>query len=159
MTQDDYSIGGAANGISSQVAPIAVYDDGSGASEVSLTWPGGPITAVQRVSGIIGAGENKFPWPGLEISLMNASSGSIAKAVTDSSGHFAFEGIPSGYYALHLSDPRPKTGGYLPKFEGNIPIEVRADAHNGELPLWGFAMSSCGLIAYTREDSMIVFGP
>lgn len=158
LTQDDYFIGGTANGISSQVVPIAVYDDGSGVSEVSLIWPGGPITAVRGVSGILGAGDSKFPWPGLEISLMNATSGSIANAVTDSSGHFAFERIPSGFYALHVKDPRPQVGGYLSKLEGNIPIEVRTDASNVELPRWGLVMSSCGLSAYKDEHSMIIFG-
>lgn len=159
LTQDDYFIGGAANGILSQVVPIAVYDDGSGVSEVSLKWPGGPVTAVRSVSGTFGAGESGFPWPGLEISLINASSGSVASAVTDSSGHFAFEKIPSGFYALHVKDPRPPSGGYLSKLEGNIPIEVRADASNVELPRWGLVMSSCGISAYKDEHTMIIFGP
>jgi hypothetical protein len=137
LTQDDYFIGGTANGISSQVVPIAVYDDGSGVSEVPLTWPGGPVTVVRSVSGTFAGGKHKFPWPGLEISLPNASSASIAKGVTDSSGHFVFQGIPSGFYALQVSDPGPNTGGYLSQLEGDIPIEVRADAPNRELPLFG----------------------
>jgi hypothetical protein len=159
LTQDDYTIGATGNGISSEVMPIQVYDDGSGISEVSLTWPGGPITVVQSVSGIFGAGEEKSPWPGLEISLKSVSPGSIAKGVTDSSGHFAFQGISSGFYALHVSDPRPNTGGYLSKLEGDIPIEVRADAPSRELPLWGLVLSSCGLAAYKDKHSMIIFSP
>jgi len=114
---------------------------------------------VRSVSGTFRAGKDKFPWPGLEISLKNASSGSIAKAVTDSRGHFAFPGIGSGFYALDVSDPGPNTGGYLSKLEGDIAIEVRADAPNRELPFWGLVMTSCGLAAYQDGHSMIIFGP
>jgi len=158
LTQDDYSLGATSNGISSEVVQVQVYDDGSGVSEVSLTWPGGPITAVQNVSGVLGAGKEKDPWPGLEVSLKSALPGNIAKALTDASGHFTFNGIPSGFYVMHVSDPRPSTG-YLSKLEGDIAIQVSADAANRELPLWGLAMGSCGLSAYKDANSMIIFSP
>jgi hypothetical protein len=158
LAQDDYSLGATGNGISSEVVQIQVYDDGSGVSEISLTWPGGPITGVQSVSGVFGSGREKEPWPGLEVSLKNTSSGNIAKAVTDASGRFTFRRIPSGFYALHVSDPRPKEG-YLPKLEGDIAIQVSADAANSELPRWGLVMGSCGLSAYKDANSMIIFSP
>jgi hypothetical protein len=158
LMQDDYTLGAMSNGISSEVAQIQVYDDDSGVSEVSLTWPGGPITAVQSLSGVLGSGKEHDPWPGLEVSLKNTSSGNIAKAVTDASGHFTFRGIPSGFYALHVSDPR-LSAGYLSKLEGDLAIQVSPDAANRELPRWGLVMSSCGLSAYKDEHSMIIFGP
>ena len=158
LTQDDYSLGATGNGISSQVIQIQVYDDGPGASEVSLTWPGGPITAVQNVSGEFGAGKEKDPWPGLEVFLRNSSSGNIAKVVTDSSGHFTLHGIPPGFYALHVSDPRPNVGRLL-KLDGNIAIQVSPDATDHELPRWGLVMGSCGLSAYKDANSMIIFSP
>jgi hypothetical protein len=159
LTQDDYSLGAMGNGISSEVVQIQVYDDGpSRASEVSLTWPGGPIAAVQSVSGVFGAGKEKDPWPGLEVSLKNASPGNIAQVVTDASGHFTFREVSQGFYALHVSDPRPSVG-YPSRLEGNIAIQVSLDASNLELPRWGLVMGSCGLSAYRDANSMIIFSP
>jgi hypothetical protein len=136
-----------------------VFDDGSGLSEVSLTWPGGPITSVQNVSGVLAEGKEKTPWPGLEVSLRSAvSSGGVTKTLPDSSGHFAFKGVPAGFYALHIDDLQPNTG-YLSKVEGDIPIRVTADAPNASLPLWGLVAGSCGLSAYTDANSIIIFGP
>jgi hypothetical protein len=159
LTQDDYTLAATGNGISSGVVQIQVYDDSpSGVSEVSLTWPGGPITAIQSVSGVFGAGKEKDPRPGLEVSLKNASSGNIAKVMTDASGHFMFREVSPGFYALHVSDPRPSVGS-LSKLEGDIAIQVTPDATNGELPRWGLVMSSCGLSAYKDANSMIIFSP
>jgi hypothetical protein len=159
FVQDDYTIGATYNGVSSSVAQIQVYDDGSGSSEVSLTWPGGPITQVQSISGVLGSGKGKDPWPGLELALRSASPAeSIAKTTTDSSGHFAFRDTPPGFYALHVRDQHA-SGGYLSKLEGDIVIQVSSEAANRELPLWGLIMSSCGLTAYKDEHSMIIFGP
>ena len=158
LMQDDYTLGAAGNGVSSQVVPIQVYDDGSGASEVSLTWPGGPITVVQNISGVLGAGKEKDPWPGLEVLLKNASSGNIAQVVTDPSGQFTFRGVSPGFYVLHVRDPRPSVEP-LSNLEGDIAIQVTPDATDRELPRWGLEMSSCGLSAYKDANSMIIFSP
>ena len=158
LTQDDYTLGASGNGTNSQVVRIQVYDDGSGASEVSLTWPGGPITVVQNISGVLGAGREKDPWPGLEVLLKNATSGNIAQVVTDASGHFVFRGVSPGFYVLHVRDPRPSAGP-LSKLEGDIAIQVSPDAKDSELPRWGLEMSDCGLCAYKDAKSMIFFSP
>jgi hypothetical protein len=158
LTQDDYSVDATENGISGDVIQIQVYDDGpSVVSEVSLTWPGGPITAVQSVSGVLGAGKEKDPWPGLEVSLKDHSSGKIAQVVTDASGHFTLRDVSPGFYLLHVVDPR-RSVGYLSKLEGDIALRVSPDATNRELPRWGLVMGSCGLSAY-KDATMIIFSP
>jgi hypothetical protein len=159
LTQDDYSIGATYAAVNSQVAMIDVYDDGSGASEISLTWPGGPITEVQNVAGVLRLGNGKDPWAGAEIVLKGAESEkSIAEAESDSQGRFKFPGVPPGFYALQVRAKIPNQP-RLPQLEGNIPIQVSVDAANRELPSWGFVASSCGLAAYTDAQSMIIFSP
>ena len=156
---DNYSIGATLTGVSSEVAQIDVYEDGSGTSEVSLTWPGGPVTQIQNVLGILGEGSGRVPWVGAFVAL-RGPSGEVGEKVTDSNGRFEFDDISSGFYALHVKDsdaissPSP-----IPRLEGDVAIEVRKDATNVELPLWGFVGSSCGLSAYTGANSMIIFGP
>jgi hypothetical protein len=156
---DNYSIGATLAGVSSEVIQIDVYDDSSGGSEVSLTWPGGPITQVQNVSGILGEGSSRVPWVGTLVAL-RGRNGEVGNTVTDSHGRFNFGGIAPGFYALHVKDgDAAATPGPIPQLEGDVPIEVRKDATNFELPLWGFVASSCGLSAYTGANSMILFEP
>jgi hypothetical protein len=161
LTQDDYSLGASINGISSEVLRIAVYDDGSGASEISLTWPGGPITQIQNASGKLGVGPEKAPWVGAEVVLKNAGSDkSIRASTTDAEGRFSFNDVPPGFYTLHLKDPNAMPAPTrIPQLEGDVAIEVRKDAPNAELPSWGFVAGSCGLSAYTSAHSMIIFTP
>jgi hypothetical protein len=159
ITQDDYSLGASINGVSSEAVRIAVYDDGSGASEVSLTWPGGPITPIQNVSGVLGEGSSKVPWVGALVAL-KGPDGEIENKVTDSQGRFDFGRIPPGFYALHIKDPGAAPApNRIPQPEGDVAVEVRKDATNVELPLWGFVATDCGLAAYTDANSMIMFSP
>jgi hypothetical protein len=156
---DNYSLEAKIGGASSQIAQIDIYEDGSGTSEVGLTWPGGPITPIQNVSGILGEGSSKVPWVGALVEL-KGPTGKVGKKVTDSHGRFDFDGIAPGFYALHVKDPGAATGpARVPQLEGDVAIEVRKDAANVELPLWGFVASSCGLSAYTLSNSMIIFEP
>ncbi len=159
LGQDNYSIGAVRAGVSSEVALIDVYDDGSGASEISLTWPGGPITEVQNVSGVPGLDKGKYPWADAEIALKGpASEDSIGQTESDSQGRFKFPVIPPGFYALHVRAEVPNPA-HLPQLEGDIPIQVSKVATNYELPTWGFVASSCGLAAYKDPGSMIIFSP
>ncbi len=159
LGQDNYSIEAIRAGVSSEIALIDVYDDGSGASEIGLTWPGGPITEIQNVSGVLGLGRDRVPWVGAEITLRgSASEESIAGAESDSQGRFKFPGIQPGFYALHVraKDPNPPR---LPQLQGDIPVQVSNSAANYELPTWGYVASSCGLSAYKDAQSMIIFSP
>jgi hypothetical protein len=159
LGQDDYSIGAIRAGVSSEVAQIDVYDDGSGASQISLTWPGGPITEIQHVSGVLGLDKGKYPWADAEIALEGpASEDSIGQTESDSQGRFKFGGIPPGFYALHVKAKVPNPV-RLPQLEGNIAIRVSDNATNYELPTWGYVASSCGLSAYKDAQSMIIFSP
>jgi hypothetical protein len=159
LGQDNYSIGAVHAGVSSEVAQIDVYDDGSGASEISLTWPGGPITEIQNVSGVLALGKGKDPWADAEIALIDAVSGkSIGEVESDSQGRFKFPGIQPGFYALHVKAKVPYPA-RLPQLEGDIPIQLSDSATNYELPTWGFVPSSCGLAAYKDAQSMIIFSP
>jgi hypothetical protein len=159
LGQDNYSIAAVRAGVSSEVALIDVYDDGSGASEISLTWPGGPITEVQNVSGFLGLDKGRYPWPDAEIALKGpASDESVGQTESDSQGRFKFPGIPPGFYALHVKARVPNPA-RLPQLEGDIPIQVSVRATNYELPTWGFVASSCGLAAYKDPGSMIIFSP
>jgi hypothetical protein len=159
LGQDNYSLGAVHDGVSSEVVQIDVYDDGSGASEISLTWPGGPITEVQNVSGVLGLDKGKYPWPDAEIVLKGpASEDGIGQTKSDSQGRFKIPGIPPGFYALHVKAKIPNPA-RLPQLEGDIPIQVSKAAANYELPTWGFVASSCGLAAYKDSGSMIIFSP
>jgi hypothetical protein len=159
LGQDNYSIEAIRAGVSSEVALIDVYDDGSGASEISLTWPGGPITEVQNVSGVLGLDRGKYPWADAEIALKGPTSEEvIGQTESDSQGRFRFPGIPPGFYALHVKAKVPNPA-RLPQLEGDIPIQVSKGATNYELPTWGFVASSCGLAAYKDPGSMIIFSP
>ena len=159
LTQDDYSIGATHAGVSSEVAQIDVYDDGSGASEISLTWPGGPITEVQNVSGVLGLGKGKDPWAGAEIALKDPiSEKNIAEGESDAQGRFRFPSVPPGFYALHVR-AKIANPARLPQLEGDVPIQVSKSAENYELPTLGFVASSCGLAAYKDAQSMIIFSP
>ena len=156
---ENYSIGAALSGVNSEIVQIDVYDDGSGTSEVGLTWPGGPITQIQIVSGILGEGTGRVPWVDARVALMSPN-GEVGKEVTDSRGRFGFAAIAPGFYALHVRDANvTANSGSVPELEGDVAIEVRKDALNIELPLWGFVASSCGLAAYVDPHSMIIFGP
>ncbi len=152
---DNYSLGATMSGVSSEIVQIDVYDDGSGASEISLTWPGGPITQIQNVSGVLGEGSSRVPWVGARVAL-RSPNGEVGKEVTDSRGRFEFGGIAPGFYALHIAEFQ--TNADTPfRVEGDIPIQVSRDAVNYELPTWGFVMSDCGLMAYGNSHSMIIF--
>jgi len=154
---DNYSLGATLSGVSSEVVQIDVYDDGSGASEISLTWPGGPITQIRNVSGVLGEGSNRVPWVGAQVSLRGASS-DLGEKETDTNGRFAFEGVTPGFFALHVKAKVPYPV-RLTQLEGDIPIQVSNSAPNYELPTWGFVASSCGLAAYKDPQSMIIFSP
>jgi hypothetical protein len=154
---DNYSLGATLSGVSSEIVRVDVYDDGSGASEISLTWPGGPITQVQSVSGVLGEGRSRVSWVGARVALLSPN-GEVGKEVTDSRGRFEFGGIQPGFYALHVKAEVPNPV-RLPQLEGDIPIEVSKAATNYELPTWGFVASSCGLAAYKDPQSMIIFSP
>ena len=159
LGQDDYSIGAVHAGVSSEVAQIDVYDGGYGASEISLTWPGGPITEIQNVSGVLALGKGKDPWADAEVALKDAvSEKSIGEVEADSQGRFKFPGIQPGFYALHVKAKIPYPA-RLPQLEGDIPIQVSNSAANYELPTWGYTASSCGLSAYKDTQSMIIFSP
>jgi len=137
LTQDDYSIGAMHSDVSSEIAQIAVYDDGSGASEISLTWPGGPITEIQNVSGVFGLGKDKDLWVGAEITLKDsASKKHIAEGESDSQGRFKFPSVPPGFYAWHVRAKIPNPG-RLPQLEGDVAIRVSSSAENFELPTLG----------------------
>jgi hypothetical protein len=154
---DNYSLGATLSEVSSEIVQIDVYDDGSGASEVSLTWPGGPITVIQNVSGVLGEGSSRVPWVGAQVSLRGAAS-DLGEKETDTNGRFAFEGVAPGFYALHVK-ARVSYPARLPQLEGDIPIQVSKSATNYELPTWGFVASSCGLSAHKDAHSMIIFSP
>jgi hypothetical protein len=159
LGQDNYSIGAIRAGVSSEIALVDVYDDGSGASEISLTWPGGPITEVQNVSGVLGLGKEKDAWADAQITLKGpASDESIGQTESDPHGSFTFPGVPPGFYALHVKAKVPNPAP-LPQLEGDIALHVSASAANYELPTWGFAAGSCGLSAYKDAQSMIIFSP
>lgn len=158
LVQDDYTLGASINGVSSEVLQISVYDDGSGVSELSLTWPGGPITKVQNASGKLGLGAGRVPWVGAKVELKGTANKNLGESTTDVDGRFSFPGVPPGFYALRVRNTVPNPDP-LPQLEGDIPIEIRKDAPNVELPSWGFAAGSCGLSAYTGQDSMIIFAP
>jgi hypothetical protein len=156
---DNYSLGATLSGVSSEVVQIDIYDDGSGASEIDLTWPGGPITEIQNVSGVLALGKGKDPWADADVALKDAvSEKSIGEVESDSQGRFKFPGIQPGFYALHVKAKVPYPA-RLPQLEGDIPIQVSNSATNYELPTWGFVASSCGLAAYKDSLSMIIFSP
>jgi hypothetical protein len=156
---DNYSIGAALSGVSSEIVQIDVYDDGSGSSEIGLTWPGGPITEIQNVSGVLALGKGKGPWIGVEVALKDSvPNKSVGGVETDSQGRFKIPGVPPGFYALHVRAKIPNPA-RLPQLEGDIPIQVSDSAVNYELPTWGFVAGSCGLAAYKDADSMIIFSP
>jgi hypothetical protein len=156
---DNYSIGATLSGVSSEIVQVDVYDDGSGASEISLTWPGGPITQIRRVSGVLGEGNSRAPWVGARVAL-RSTNGEVGEEITDSRGRFEFGGVEPGFYALHVKDADAvPSSALVSQLEGDVAIEVRRDATNLELPLWGFVASSCGLSAYVDARSMILFGP
>jgi hypothetical protein len=154
---ENYSLEATHSGVSSEIALIDTFDDGSGTSEIVLTWPGGPVTEIQRVSGVLGEGRGRVPWVGAEI-VLKSSKGDVGKEVTDSQGRFEFRGIAPGFYALHISEPHASQDSPY-RVEGDVPIRVNEDAPNHELPTWGFVMSDCGLAAYKDASSMIIFGP
>jgi hypothetical protein len=159
LGQDNYGIGATRAGVSSEIALIDVYDDGSGASEISLTWPGGPITEVQNVSGVLGLGRGKDAWTDAQITLKGPQSDeSIGQTESDPHGRFAFPGVSPGFYALHVKAKVPNPA-RLPQLEGDIAIHVSTGAANYELPTWGFVAGSCGLSAYKDAQSMIIFSP
>ena len=69
LGDDNYSLVATVSGVRSETVLIDVYDDGSGAPEISLTWPGGPVTAIQNVAGVLGEGRSRVPWVGARVTL------------------------------------------------------------------------------------------
>jgi hypothetical protein len=131
---DNYSLGATLSGVSSEVVQIDAYDDGSGASEISLTWSGGPITQIQNVSGVLGEGRGRVPWVGARVAL-SSPNGEVGNEVTDSRGRLEFGAIAPGFYALHIAEAQ--TNADTPfRVEGDVPIQVSrgADGRRGWKP-------------------------
>ena len=118
---DNYSIAARLNAVSSEIIQVDVYDDGSGVSGVSLAGPGGPITQIQNVSGILGEGSSSVPWVGALVEL-RGPSGEDEKKYTDSHGRFEFGEVAPGFYALHVKDPNAETPARFPQLEGDVAI-------------------------------------
>lgn len=157
--QADFNLAAEHLGVSSEVVRVSLYNDGSGLSELSLVWPGGPLTRIRSASGKLGLASRSVPWVGAHVELRDATSDkSIRESVTDAEGRFSFLRVPPGFYALHIRDAAINDDP-VPQLEGNVPIEIRNDAPNDELPLWGFVASDCGLAAHTGENSVMIFAP
>lgn len=85
------------------------------------------------------------------LTLRNPRSGEIVKCVTtDDRGHFEFAEVSPGSYVLQIvqGDETRKSE----KIEGNLLIELRADAELVHLPLLTLSMSDCGMIVHKKND-------
>lgn len=136
------------------IARLWTVNDESGASEITLTWPMGPILTVQSVTGHLLAGKERFPFPGMNVWLTDTVSGKeIGRTSTDQQGAFMFQVASPGLYVLHI-EPRMCAGICI---QGRILIDVDPKAKNREFPRYGLTMTSCGLAGYKDDGSMVEF--
>jgi len=157
MMVSDYWISAERAGVVGTIAKLWPVDDSSGGTEVTLTWPAGPIATLQSIAGPLLAGNMRAPLVGADVQLTDTVSGKeLGRTTTDAKGMFAFQVQPSGLYVLHIAD-RQKCDRYLCNIKGNILVEVDPKAGDAGFPRYGLIKSSCGLSAFKDDGTMVIF--
>ncbi len=153
----DYWISAEHAGVSGTVAKLWPVNDDSGVTEITLTWPAGPISKAQSIAGHLFAGNQQSVLAGADVWVTDTLSGKeIGKTSTDEQGKFAFQKLVPGLYVLHIEEHRDCSR-YMCKIKGKILVEVDPLANDVEFPRYGLIMSSCGLSAYKDDGSVLLF--
>jgi len=153
----DYWISAEHADVRGTVAKLWPVSDGSGSTVITLTWPEGPISKVENLAGNLLVGRQRSALAGAHVWLTDTVSGKeLERISTDEKGRFAFQNLVPGLYVLHIEEHR-ECSRYMCKIEGEILVEVDANAKDAQFPGYGLIMSSCGLSAYKDDGSLLLF--
>src|SRR5580658_940953 len=153
----DYWISAEHADVRGTVAKLWPVSDGSGSTEITLTWPEGPISKVENLAGNLLVGWQRSALAGAYVWLTDSVSGKeLGRISTDEKGRFAFQNLVPGLYVLHIEEHR-ECSRYMCKIEGKILSELNASANDAEFPRYGLIMSSCGLEALKDDGSTVLF--
>lgn len=95
--------------------------------------------------------DQDIPLRKADLTLRNALTGEIVKSfATDEQGQFRLANVPSGSYVLHLVQSDEPNRSY--RIEGDLLVELRADAKEVHLPLIALSMSDCGMDVHKKND-------
>jgi hypothetical protein len=89
----------------------------------------------------------------VDLKLRNALSGDVVKSsTTDDEGHFTLNDVKPGSYVLHITQSAERNK--LLRIQGNLLIELRANAKELHLPLLALYMSDCGMVSNDGESPL-----
>jgi hypothetical protein len=153
----DYWISAEHTDVRGTTAKLWPVRDGSGSTEITLTWPEGPISKVGNLAGNLLAGWQRSALPEAHVWLTDTVSGKeLGRVSTDKKGRFAFHNLVPGLYVLHIEEHR-ECSRSMCKIEGEILVELDTSANDAEFPRYGLTMSSCGLEALKDNGSTVLF--
>ena len=131
-------------------AGTLTIDSSSRVRRVELSWPMGPIFAIQKPAGTLLAGEGRVPLVNAGMSLIDIRSWKTLQSVsTDDRGRFSFNGTKPGIYAFHVA---------VGIVNGNILVELNPKAEDTELPEFQLGMTDCGLNGVMNDGKYVLFG-
>jgi hypothetical protein len=153
----DYWISAEHADVRGTVAKLWPVSDSSGSTEITLTWPEGPISKVENLAGNLLAGWQRSALAEAHVWLTDTVSGKeLGRVSTDKKGRFAFRNLVPGLHVLHIEEGR-ECSRPMCKIEGKILVALDASANDAEFPRYGLTMSSCGLEALKDDGSTVFF--
>jgi hypothetical protein len=139
------------------------YDPSAQAS-LRLKWPSRSILRLRQIAGtLIRApittvsslgvrSTSEVALAGAKLSLTDALAARMLKtSVTDKQGRFAFADLGAGLYVVHILEDGAQTNAGI---DGDLFVEVAADATTQELPELKLLMSDCGMGVVGKKGSI-----